>query len=60
MTVDDKLEMKSYNVILTERLQNYQHHHRVKLINIKILKAKKYYLLLELELLNKLSLLILR
>ena len=34
-----RLEMKNYNIILTEKEQKYQ----VKLINMNILEVKKYY-----------------
>ena len=33
--------MKNYNMILTEKQQNYQHYHYVKLINMNILQMKK-------------------
>ena len=42
-----RLEMKNYNMILTEKLQKYQHHHLEKLINMNVLQVKKYYLPLE-------------
>ena len=32
--------MKNYNMILTEKQQNYQHYHYVKLINMNILQMK--------------------
>ena len=31
-------------MILTEKQQKYQHYHPEKLINMKILQVKKYYL----------------
>ena len=37
--------MKTYNRILTEKLQKYQHSYLEKLINMKTLQVKKYYLL---------------
>ena len=40
-----RLEMKKYNNILTEKQQKYQHYRQVKLINMNILRMKKYYLL---------------
>ena len=40
-------EMIKYNTILTEEQQIYQHYHQVKLINLNILQAKKYYHLLK-------------
>ena len=41
MTIDDnqsmiKLEMKKYNMVLTEKQQKYLHYCRVKLINTNI------------------------
>ena len=48
MTIlDDKLELKNCNVILTEKQQKYQHHHLEKLINMNILQVKKYCLLIK-------------
>ena len=41
------LEIKSANKILTEKQQKYQHYHVEKLINMNILQAKKYQLLIE-------------
>ena len=38
------LEMKSYYTISTEKQQKYQQHHKVKLTNVNIFQAKKYYL----------------
>ena len=40
-----RLEMKNYNMILTEKQQTYQHYHLEKLINKNILPGKKYCLL---------------
>ena len=42
-----RLEMKNCNMILTERQQKYQHYYLEKLINMNILQAKKYYLLIK-------------
>ena len=42
-----KLEMKNYNMILTEKQQKYQHYHLEKFIIMNILQVKKYYLLIE-------------
>ena len=42
-----RLEMKNYNMMLTEKQQNYQHYCRVKLINMNILQVKKNYLLIK-------------
>ena len=39
-----RLEMKNYNMVLTEKKQKYQHYHLEKFINMNILRAKKYYL----------------
>ena len=44
-----RLEMKNCNIILTEKQQKYQHSHLEKLINMNILQAKKYYLLVKEE-----------
>ena len=35
-----RLEMKIYNMILTEKQQKYQDYHRVKLTNMNILQVK--------------------
>ena len=40
-----RLEMKNSNMILTEKQRNYEHYHQAKL-----LKAKKYYLPIKVEL----------
>ena len=53
------LKMKNYNLILTEKQGKYRHNHQVKLINMNILQLKKYYVLIKVELQDKLSLLIL-
>ena len=42
MTINDKVKDKNCNVILTKKLQKYEHYHQVKLININMLQAKKY------------------
>ena len=44
-----RLEMKNSNIILTEKLQKYQHYHKVKSINMNILQVKKYYLPIKVE-----------
>ena len=49
MTVDDTLEVKKYNTILTEKQQKYQHYGQVKLINMNILQVKKYCHLIKVE-----------
>ena len=43
-----RLEMKNYNMILTEKHQKYQHH-QVKLVNMNILQVKKHYILIKVE-----------
>ena len=35
-----RLEMKIYNMILTEKQQKYQDYHQVKLTNMNILQVK--------------------
>ena len=47
MTIDDKLDMKSYNATLTEKQQKYQYYDLKLLININILQVKKYYILIK-------------
>ena len=36
-----RLEMKKYNIILTEKQRKYQNYHPVTLINMDILQVKK-------------------
>ena len=36
------LEIKNYNVILTEKQQKYQHFHLERLLSMDILQAKTY------------------
>ena len=38
-----RLDMKNYNMILTEKQQNYQHHYLEQLIYMNILQVKKYF-----------------
>ena len=45
--------MKNCNIILTEKQQKYQHYPLENLINMNILKAKKYYLLIKVELIEQ-------
>ena len=45
-----RLEKKNYNMILTEKLQKYQHYHQMTLINMNILQLKEYNLLTKAEL----------
>ena len=49
-----RLEMKNYNIILTEKSQKYQHYDQVNMI-----KMRKNHPLVKVELQNKLILLIL-
>ena len=44
-----RLEMKKCNMILTEKKQKYQLYHLEKLINMNLLRVKKYYLLIKEE-----------
>ena len=44
-----KLELKNCNMVLTKKMQKYQHYHQVKLIRMNILRAKKYYHLIKVE-----------
>ena len=37
-----RLEMKTYNMILTEKQQEHQYYHLEKLINVNIIQVKKY------------------
>ena len=41
-----RLDMKHFNVILTEKHQKYQVYHLGKLINMNFLQVKKYYILI--------------
>ena len=47
MAIDDQIEDKNYNLILTEKVQKYQPYHQVKLITMSILLVKKYYHLIK-------------
>ena len=42
-----RLEMRNYDMILTEKQQKYRHYDEVKLININILEVKKCCLLIK-------------
>ena len=44
-----KLEMINYNMMLTQKQENYKHYHQVKLINMNTLQLKKSYLLMKVE-----------
>ena len=39
--------MKSYNIMLTEKQQEYQYYHLEKLITVNIMQVKKYNRLLK-------------
>ena len=47
MTIDDRLEMKNCNMILSEKLQNYQNYHLEKLVNMNNLQVKKHRFLIK-------------
>ena len=49
MEIGGKIKMKNYEMILTEKQQKNQDYHKVKLINMNILQAKKYYYLIKVE-----------
>ena len=38
-----RLDMKNYNMIITEKLPKYQLYHQAKLISMNILLVKIYY-----------------
>ena len=42
MTIENKLKMKNYNMILIEKQQKYLLYHQAKLISMNILLVKKY------------------
>ena len=42
-----RLEMKKHNMTLTKKQQKYQHYHKEILMNINILQAEKYCLLIK-------------
>ena len=44
-----RLEIKNYNMLLTEKQQRYEPYHLQKLINMHILQVKKYCILIEEE-----------
>ena len=44
MKIDDKIKNENYNTTLTEKQQIYLPYREVKLMNVNILQAKKYYL----------------
>ena len=43
MTVDDKIRDENFNMILTEKLQKYQHYHLEKFVHMNILQVMKYF-----------------
>ena len=43
MIFDDKIRDEKLKHDVTEKQQKYQHYHLEKLINMNILKMKKYY-----------------
>ena len=49
MTIDEKIRDEKHNMSLTKKQQKHHHYYRAKLINMKILQAKKYYHLIQLE-----------
>ena len=59
MAIDDKITDEKLEYALTGKLPKYQLYHQVRLINMNILQAKKYYLPIKAEYKKKLSLLIL-
>ena len=44
-----RLQIKNYNMILTEKQQKYRRYHQVALTGMNILQVKKYYLLIQEE-----------
>ena len=42
-----RLKMKKFNMILIDKLQNYQLYHQAKLTSMNILQVEKYYLLIK-------------
>ena len=47
MIIDIRLKMKNYNMKLIEKLEKYLPYHQAKFINMNILQAKKYWLLMK-------------
>ena len=45
--IDDRLDMKNCNTILTEKQRKYQHYQLEKLLIMNILQVVKYYLLIK-------------
>ena len=44
MTSDNQINDENCNMIVIDELQKYQSYHQTKLISMKILQLKKYYL----------------
>ena len=42
-----RLEIQNYDTMLIEKQQKYLHHLQAKMVNINILLANKYYLLIK-------------
>ena len=49
MTIDGKIRDEKLQYCITEKQQKYQHYHQLKLLNMNILRAKKYYHLIKEE-----------
>ena len=43
MTIDDKFNMKNYNIILIDKQQKYQRYVQVNSINMNILQMQNYF-----------------
>ena len=56
MTIDDEIRDGKIQYNINKEQQKYQYYHLEKLMNINILQAKKYYLLVKVDLQKKLSL----
>ena len=49
MTIDDKIIDKNCDMISTEKQAKHQIYHLEKLVNMNILQANKYYLVIKVE-----------
>ena len=49
MAIEDKIRHEKLQYDITEKLQEYQHDHQAKLINMNILQVKKYYHLIKVK-----------
>ena len=58
MTIEDQIRDEKLQYDIYREASNNQLYHQTKLISMNILLAKKYYLLINSKLLNKLNLLI--